>query len=55
MTDMACQFMTFEVRDIVNHCSVDPSISAVVLTGTGKHRSSQRSSASRAAATGDRQ
>jgi hypothetical protein len=23
MTDMACQFMTFEVRDIVNRCSVD--------------------------------
>jgi len=55
MTDMACQFMTFEVRDIVNRCSVDPSISAVVLTGTGERRSSQRSSASRAAATGDRQ
>jgi hypothetical protein len=30
MTDMADPFMRFEVRDIVNRCSVDPSISAVV-------------------------
>ena len=46
---------THEFYDIVNRCSVDPSIRAVVLTGTGERRSSQRSSASRAAATGDRQ
>lgn len=23
MTDMACQFMRFKVRDIVNHCNVE--------------------------------